>query len=131
VKTRGWLTLLLLVAILVSSCEKSLPEPAAPVSPAMQPAIRVGVDHFVATRVTMVQPRLPEAAKRLGAKGPVVLEIKIDEAGTVADVRVLRGHPTLDRSAEDAVKQWKYEPLLFEGRPTAVWITVLVNFTDQ
>jgi protein TonB len=79
----------------------------------------------------MVQPRLPADAKRLGVKGPVLLEIKIDQTGSVADVRVVKGHPLLNDAAEDAVKVWKYEPPSFEGEPIALWTTVVVNFTGR
>jgi len=64
-------------------------------------------------------------------KGPVVLEVKIDETGNVAEVRINRGHPTLNDAAEAAVRQWKYEPLLFQGQPISYWHTVLVNFRNE
>lgn len=79
----------------------------------------------------MVRPKMPEAARQLGLKGPVVLEIKIDEGGNVADVRIVRGNPILNSVAEDAVKQWKYEPISFEGKPIAVWSTVVVDFQER
>ena len=69
---------------------------------------------------------------------PVLLQIKIDETGNVtevhpvstADARIERD-PTLIKAAEDAVKQWKYEPTLLNGQPIAVLTTVTVTFPDR
>jgi protein TonB len=35
----------------------------------------------------------------------------------------------LDRAAEDAVRQWVYEPMVVNGRPRGVIFTVTVRFT--
>ena len=67
----------------------------------------------------------------MGLRGPVVLQVKVDEAGNIAEMRVVQGHPMLNSAAEDAVKRWKYEPISFHGQPTAFWITVIVNFRDK
>jgi len=79
----------------------------------------------------MVQPALPAEAKRSGVKGPVVLEIKISEAGEVTDVRIVRGYPMLNKVAEETVRLWKYEPTILDGIPVAVWTTVVLNFLDR
>ena len=44
------------------------------------------------------------------------------------NVKVLRGHPLFDESAMQAVKQWRYQPLLLNGEPTGFILTVTVNF---
>jgi protein TonB len=59
----------------------------------------------------------------------VILEVFIDEDGTVADTRVLRSIPLLDQAAMDAVRQWKFTPTLLNGAPTRVVMTVTVMFT--
>jgi protein TonB len=41
---------------------------------------------------------------------------------------VLRGHPLLDAAALEAVRQWEFTPTLLNGVPTAVIMTVTVNF---
>jgi protein TonB len=41
---------------------------------------------------------------------------------------VLRSIPLLDQAAIDAVRQWKYEPLIINGKPTPVVFTVTVRF---
>jgi TonB family protein len=43
--------------------------------------------------------------------------------------KVLRGHPLFDEAAQEAVKQWRYQPLLLNGEPTAFVVTVTFPFT--
>jgi protein TonB len=41
---------------------------------------------------------------------------------------LIRGHPLLNQSAIDAVRQWQYSPTLLNGEPVPVIATVTVNF---
>jgi periplasmic protein TonB len=120
--------LLLLITILFGSCDKSIPELPAPPPPPKQPAGQIGVETSGGKLITVVKPGLPEAAKRLRLKGPVILQTKINEAGKVAEIRVVQGHPMLNGAAQDAVRRWKYAPLLVRGMPIAFWTTAVVNF---
>jgi TonB family protein len=78
--------------------------------------------------VKQVDPVYPEEARKAGVEGIVILEAKADEQGNVVDARVLRSVPALDKAALDAVKQWKYEPLVIEGKPRKAVFTVTVRF---
>jgi len=78
--------------------------------------------------VKEVRPVYPEKARQARVQGLVIIEAKVDEQGNVVDARVLRSIPVLDQAAIDAVKQWKYEPLIVEGKPRKVVFTVTVNF---
>lgn len=75
-----------------------------------------------------VAPVYPEIARKAGVQGAVILEVKSDEQGTIVGVRILRSIPLLDQAAIEAVKQWKYEPLVLDGKPRQVIFTVTVNF---
>jgi len=75
-----------------------------------------------------VAPVYPEIARQAQVEGTVILEIKADEQGHIVDVRVLHSIPLLDMSAIEAVKQWKYEPLVIDGKPRPVIFTVTVRF---
>ena len=66
------------------------------------------------------------AAARVSAT--VQLEAEVDVRGEVARVRVERGHPLFDEAAIDAVRQWRYQPLLLNGEPTGFVLTVTVRF---
>jgi protein TonB len=64
-------------------------------------------------------------------QGVVILELRIDAEGHVADARILRSIPLLDQAALDAVRQWKYTPSIYYGRPVSVLMTITVRFTLQ
>jgi TonB family protein len=78
--------------------------------------------------IKQVDPVYPEAARQARIEGVVILEAKADEQGRVTDTRILRSIPALDPAAIDAVKQWKYEPMLIDGKPRKVVFTVTVRF---
>ena len=62
-------------------------------------------------------------------QGVVILEAVLDAQGRIESVQVLRSIPLLDQAAADAVRQWRYTPVLLNGQPVAVVTTVTVNFT--
>jgi TonB family protein len=78
--------------------------------------------------IKQVNPVYPEKARQARVEGIVILEAKADEQGNVTDARILRSIPVLDQAALDAVKQWKYEPMLIDGKPRKVVFTVTVRF---
>jgi len=83
---------------------------------------------LVPTLIKKVDPVYPEAARKAGIQGIVLLEATTDEQGNVVKVRVQKSIPELDQAAIDALKQWKYEPLILEGKPKGVVFTVTVKF---
>jgi len=78
--------------------------------------------------IKQVNPVYPQVARKAHVEGTVILEAKTDKEGNVVDTRILRSIPVLDQAAIDAVKQWKYEPLLIDGKPRKVLFTVTVRF---
>ena len=80
------------------------------------------------TLLKKVDPVYPEMARMAGIQGVVLLEATTDEEGDVVKVRVLKSIPELDQAAIDALKQWKYEPFIVEGKPTGVVFTVTIKF---
>jgi TonB family protein len=79
-------------------------------------------------RIKEVRPVYPEVARKARVEGIVILEAKADEEGNVADTRILRSIPLLDQAAIEAVKQWKYEPMIVDGKARKVVFTVTVRF---
>lgn len=75
-----------------------------------------------------VSPIYPEEARKKGIKGTVVLGVRTDIYGRVTEVKVFRSIPLLDKPAVDAVKQWIYEPFIFEGKPSPVVFVVVAHF---
>lgn len=92
--------------------------PSGPVS------LGTGEGLTLLNKVTPVYPRTLEAARIAGV---VVLEAIVHRDGTIGDVRVVRSsNAAFAQAAADAVKQWRYTPIPYEGL-----VTVTVNFTLQ
>jgi protein TonB len=79
--------------------------------------------------IERVEPEYPPVAVLARVQGIVVLEAVVDVQGRVEDVRVLGSIPLLDRAAIDAVRQWRYSPLVLNGKPTRFVLTVTVSFS--
>jgi TonB family protein len=98
----------------------------------IKPLKRVGqsdVDIIMPTPIRRIKPVYPEKCKKEKIEGTVVLEIKIDAEGNVTDARVLKSvHPDIDKAAMEAIKKWKYEPVLKDGKPVPVVFAVTINF---
>jgi len=90
--------------------------------------VRVGGQLVAPARVRYVQPVYPQVAVVSHISAIVILEAQVDIRGIVRTVGVLRGHPLFDDAAVEAVKQWRYKPLLLNGEPTEFILTVTVAF---
>jgi TonB family protein len=102
--------------------------PPPPAPPAPGTPVRVGGAVRAPTLTRKVNPVYPPIAQSARVQGVVILEALIDEQGRVASARVLRSIPLLDQAALDAVRQWEYVPTLLNGAPTAIIMTVTVDF---
>ncbi len=94
-------------------------------------ALRIGGNIKAPERVKYVAPAYPQEAKDNRIQGIVIIEAVVDEAGKVANTRILRSVPALDAASQEAVMQWEYTPTLLNGVPKPVVMTVTVNFTLQ
>lgn len=65
-----------------------------------------------------VEPRYPVEAMRRGREGRVLVEFTIGPSGSVEAARVVAAEPPgiFDREAIAAVRRWKYEPRIVDGR---------------
>jgi TonB family protein len=70
-----------------------------------------------------VAPLYPGAARRLGEQGEVRLDVHVGADGTVLEVRLRRssGSTTLDRSAIDTVRRWRFTPARVDGQAIDAW----------
>jgi TonB family protein len=96
------------------------PEPSGETSePGVESSVRASAEEEPAELVSKVDPPYPESARRAGVEGTVVLDVRIDESGSVTDIQVLRGLPLgVSEAAVAAVSRWKYRPA--RGRTGAV-----------
>jgi protein TonB len=74
-------------------------------------------------------PDYSEEARKAKYQGTCVLWLIVDENGNPRDIKVARSLGMgLDQKAIEAVRRWKFEPAMKDGRPVAVQINVEVNF---
>ena len=75
------------------------------------------------------QASYPEAARRRGIEGDVILDVVVLANGMVGDIRILRGLGWgLDEQAVNAVRQWRFDPAVRFGEPVDVMVEVAVEF---
>ena len=75
--------------------------------------------------ISKVLPAYPPEAKQQHVRGDVVLDVTIKDDGTVEQVGLIDGNPLLADAATTAVKQWRYQPLLVQGKPLLNFVVVV------
>jgi TonB family protein len=105
------------------SSTKRVTAPAAP-------ALKVGGNIRPPKKVSDTKPIYPQSMKETGIEGTVPLEAVIAGDGSVQTVRVLTSgvHPDLAIAAVDAVRQWRFEPTLLNGKAVPIKMKVTIDF---
>ena len=101
--------------------------PAHTPTPAPQ-VIRVSQGVMEGLILKRVQPRYPSQAMQMRIQGSVQLQATISKNGEITNLKVVSGDGILARSAQEAVKQWKYKPYYLNGEPVEIQTQILVNF---
>jgi len=79
--------------------------------------------------IKKVNPIYPEEARKQGISGEVLLSVRSDEQGNIVGVKIIKSpHELLSKASVEAVKQWKYEPMLIKGKPMPIIFTVTMTF---
>jgi periplasmic protein TonB len=60
--------------------------------------------------------------------GSVMIDAVVDQSGDVIAMNVLSGPPSLRMPAKEALKHFKYEPALRNGKPVPARVTVKIQF---
>jgi protein TonB len=105
------------------------PPPPPPPPPAPRVPVRIGGQIQAPELVRRVEPVYPDIAVLAKVTGTVILEAVVGTDGAVQSVRVLRPVKFLDQAALDAVKQWRYSPLVLNGVATPFVLTVTLTFS--
>jgi TonB family protein len=76
-----------------------------------------------------VEPTYPPESLGMGDEGEFIIELHVDKSGGVENARIVySGCQRLEKSALDAVRQWRYEPLQVNGQPAPFDAVVRVPF---
>ena len=81
--------------------------------------------------VHLVQPAYPQIARQAHASGTVVVQVLIDENGTVISAHAVSGHPLLQAVAVAAARASKFSPTKLSGQPVKVNGVIQYNFVAQ
>ena len=104
--------------------EKKSDEPFSGLQPNVAGPVEVGSLLDYAT--TKASPAYPGAARIMRASGVVKVEVVIDENGEIAEIKKANGHVLLQGAAKDALRKWKFRPVIQNGQ--AVRASGFVNF---
>jgi protein TonB len=108
-----------------------LTEPLPPPPPSPPPPrgpVRIGGKITAPALLYRVEPIYPSIAVLAKVSGVVILETTVGADGTVNEIQVLRSVKLLDQAAIDAVRHWRYSPLVLNGVATPFILTVTLSF---
>jgi len=74
------------------------------------------------------QPGYPASAKADGIEGTVIVKYVITATGAVTGVKAVRGPSALRGVCVSAVRQWRFEPAVLDGRPVSIRRTARFAF---
>jgi TonB family protein len=81
-------------------------------------------------RTRYAPPQYPDRALDDRISGTVTVEYVVDEKGRTKNVRVIQSSPrgVFDRVAIDAIREWRYRPAKYHGKPVEVPVRTLIRF---
>jgi len=91
--------------------------------------VAIGGNVLAARVVNRVEPKYPEEARAKGIQGAVDLHVVVGTDGAVLEETATSGDAALVQAAVDAVKQWRYQPTLLNGKAVEVDTRVVVTFS--
>lgn len=105
----------------------------APVTAVPHPAAeapRVTPPSFDPAYLSNPAPRYPQAARRAGEQGTVMLRVLVMREGRPSRVEIAKssGSRLLDDAARDAVWGWRFAPARQGSDPVEAWLQVPVRF---
>jgi len=75
------------------------------------------------------QPAYPPLAQHMNVQGSVVLEALIGTDGIIQNLRVTSGPAILASAAQQAIREWRFKPIMQNGQAVESKATITVNFT--
>jgi hypothetical protein len=111
-----------------SAASQNTPANVATSTPGAKPEDSSDAGSLTAFATRRVVPRYPPMAKQTGAAGMVRVYLVV-EGGKVVEVSRSEGPVLLRQAAEDAAKQWSFQVVSIEGRPTRLSGYIDFNFS--
>lgn len=111
----------------VNIAEEPPPPPPKPTPP--RAPISGGVLNGKA--ISLPKPAYPPIARQAHASGTVVVQVTIDENGSVISATAVSGHPLLRAVAVSAARGARFSPTKLSGQPVKVTGVITYNFVAQ
>jgi TonB family protein len=73
-------------------------------------------------------PVYPPEARSAKVEGEVQMHLIVDSKGRIKKISVISGDSRLIKAAEDCVRQWRFRPVVIDGKPVESEIDVGVGF---
>lgn len=93
-----------------------------------QSSVELQTANAMARATKKVPPSFPPAAKQLNVSGSQDVQVTVNESGDVEDAKVLKGNALFTQSSVNAAKQWKFTPLVQDGKPQRFTAVLVFNY---
>jgi TonB family protein len=100
-----------------------------PKQPQPQSGQPLEVGSLIDKATQKIAPSYPSTAKTARVSGVVKVFILVDEKGVVSKIERSDGPSLLRGAAETAAKQWKFQPVVVDGKPIRMTGFISFNFT--
>ena len=100
--------------------------PATKSAPQMETATNAAQHEAIADAT---KPAYPPLAQHMNVQGSVVLQALIGADGIIENLRVMSGPAILAAAAQQAVREWRFKPIVQNGQAVESKATITVNFT--
>lgn len=105
------------------------PAPSAPAEEISLP-LPFGGDFDPPERLYAPLPKYPQSAWATGVSGDVVLQVVVNERGTIDGIDVLQGLPHgITEAAVERVQRWRFTPAQKDGEAVKVYHRLRLRFT--
>ena len=114
--------------------------PTTPSAPSAAPSAASGasadggyISATTLTRTRYVPPQYPLSAREKGMEGWVDVTFLVNADGTVSEAAIVGAQPVgiFEQSALEAVRRWRYQPVMHDGAPVTQRARVRLRFAVQ
>lgn len=90
----------------------------------------IELPQFQADYLQNPPPVYPRLSQRLKEQGEVLLRVRVGVDGEPLEISLQQssGHARLDKAAQKAVIEWRFEPAQSNGKPVIAWVVVPFEF---
>lgn len=117
--------------VVTSAPVKIADEPPPPPEEKPKPRAPISGGVLNGKAISLPKPSYPPIARAAHASGTVVVQVLIDENGSVVSATAVSGHPLLTQAAVNAARQARFSPTKLSGQPVKVTGVIQYNFVAQ